>query len=157
VRNNPGGYKHELVQLLDYLLPEGVLFRSVSYDGVEEIEESDENCLDIPMAVLVNGTSYSAAEFFAAALEEYDWAVTVGEQTVGKSYYQSTYQFSDGSAVGLSIGKYCTPNGVSLAEVGGLKPNIQVEVNADTAAAIYAGTLEPAEDPQIQAAVEALK
>lgn len=157
VRNNPGGYKHELVEVLDYLLPAGVLFRSISHDGAEEIDESGESCLDIPMAVLINGNSYSAAEFFAAALEEYDWAVTVGEKTVGKSYYQSTFQFSDGSAVGLSIGKYCTPNGVSLAEVGGLEPKVPVEVDKETAAKIYAGTLEPEKDPQILAAVEALK
>ncbi len=105
VRNNPGGYKDELVKILDYLLPEGPLFRSINYMGEETVDESDENCLKMPMAVLMNGDSYSAAEFFAAALEEYDWAVTVGNHTVGKSYFQSTFQLSDGSAVGLSIGK----------------------------------------------------
>lgn len=156
VRFNPGGYKHELVEILDYLLPEGALFRSVYYTGQEEVLESDADCLEMPMAVLVNGNSFSAAEFFAAALEEYDWAVTVGEHTVGKSYFQSTFQLSDGSAVGLSVGKYCTPNGVSLAEVGGLAPKIEVVVDEETAGKIYSDMLEPKEDPQIQAAVEAL-
>ncbi len=157
VRNNPGGYKDELVKILDYLLPEGALFRSVSYTGKETVDESDAECLKLPMAVLMNEESYSAAEFFAAALEEYDWAVTVGNHTVGKSYFQTTFQLSDGSAVGLSIGKYCTPNGVTLAEVGGLAPNIPVEIDDETAAKIYADLLAPAEDPQIQAAVEAVK
>lgn len=157
VRNNPGGYKTELVKVLDYLLPEGPLFRSLSYDGKEEVDSSDKNCLSLPMAVLINGNSYSAAEFFAAALEEYDWAVTVGDPTVGKGYFQSTYQFTDGSAVGLSIGKYFTPEGVSLADVGGLVPGIPVEVDEETAAKIYGKLLDPAEDPQIQAAAEALK
>ena len=157
VRFNPGGYKTELVEVLDYILPEGVLFRSVYYTGEEEVLESDANCLDIPMAVLINSRSYSAAEFFAAALNEYDWAIIVGEQTVGKSYFQSTFQLSDGSAVGLSVGKYCTPNGISLAEVGGLTPEIPVVVDNETAANIYAGLLDPAEDPQIQVAVEALQ
>ena len=157
VRFNPGGYKTELVEVLDYILPEGVLFRSVYYTGEEEVLESDANCLDIPMAVLINSSSYSAAEFFAAALNEYDWAIIVGEQTVGKSYFQSTFQLSDGSAVGLSVGKYCTPNGISLAEVGGLTPEIPVVVDNETAANIYAGLLDPAEDPQIQAAVEAFQ
>ena len=156
VRNNPGGYKHELVQVLDYLLPEGDLFRSVSYTGAEEVDRSDADCLELPMAVLVNENSYSAAEFFAAALEEYNWAVTVGDPTVGKSYYQQTMVLSDGSAVGLSVGKYCTPNGVSLAEVGGLVPEILVEVDQELAANIYAGLVEPQDDPQIQAALEAL-
>lgn len=156
VRNNPGGYKHELVELLDYLLPAGPLFRSLSYDGREEVDSSSESCLELPMAVLINGSSYSAAEFFAAALEEYDWAVTVGDPTVGKGYFQNTFRFTDGSAVGLSIGKYFTPKGVSLADAGGLIPNIQVEVDEETAAKIYGKLLDPAEDPQIQAAVKAL-
>ena len=156
VRNNPGGYKHELVELLDYLLPAGPLFRSLSYDGREEVDSSSESCIELPMAVLINGSSYSAAEFFAAALEEYDWAVTVGDPTVGKGYFQNTFRFTDGSAVGLSIGKYFTPKGVSLADAGGLIPNIQVEVDEETAAKIYGKLLDPAEDPQIQAAVKAL-
>lgn len=157
VRNNPGGYKHELVEVLDYLLPEGALFRSVSYTGKETVDESDSKCLEMPMAVLVNENSYSAAEFFAAALEEYEWAVTVGNPTVGKSYFQQTIPLSDGSAVGLSVGKYCTPNGVSLAEVGGLVPSVCVDVDDETAANIYADLLAPEDDPQIRAAIEALK
>lgn len=156
VRNNPGGFKHEMVDILNYLLPEGDLFRSLNYKGEESVDTSDADCLKMPMAVIVNGESYSAAEFFAAALEEYDWAVTVGEQTCGKGYFQNTIKLSDGSAVGLSVGKYFTPNGVSLAEAGGLTPQILVEVDEKTAAAIYAGTLTPQEDPQIQAAITAL-
>lgn len=157
VRNNPGGYADELVKVLDHILPEGDLFRTVDYTGTERVDRSDAACLEgIPMAVLVNGNSYSAAEFFAAALREYDVAVVVGQPTVGKSYFQVTYQLKDGSAVGLSIGKYYTPKGVSLAEVGGLVPDLVVEVEGETFIAIQAGTLEPDRDPQIQAAVEAL-
>ena len=155
VRNNPGGYKHELVKLLDYLLPEGPLFRSEEYSGKVSVDESDAACLDIPMAVMVNGNSYSAAEFFAAALAEYDAAIVVGQQTTGKGYFQSTFKLSDGSAVVLSIGKYTTPKGVNLADVG-ITPSVCVEVDEETAYRIYAGILDPAEDPQIQAAVEAL-
>ena len=157
VRFNPGGYQTELVDILDYLLPEGILFRSQTYAGIEEVDESDADCLDVPMAVLINGNSYSAAEFFAAALDEYDKAVLVGQPTTGKSYFQSTFRLNDGSAVALSVGKYFTPNGVSLAEVGGLQPEILVEVDEETAAKIYAGMVPLAEDPQIQAAVAALK
>lgn len=157
VRNNPGGYKNELVKLLDYLLPEGELFRSQDYTGRESVDTSDAACLKMPMAVLVNGDSYSAAEFFAAALSEYGWATVIGQQTCGKGYFQQTYQLKDGSAVALSVGRYFTPKGVSLAEVGGLEPDIPVEVDAETAAKIYAGILEPKDDPQILAAVESLK
>jgi carboxyl-terminal processing protease len=156
VRNNPGGYLSELIALLDYLLPEGDLLKSVHYTGIEEVDRSNADCLEMPMAVLINGNSYSAAEFFAAALQEYDWAVLVGEPTTGKGYYQQVIKLKDGSAVNLSTGKYFTPNGVSLTEVGGLRPEIAVSVDEETAAKIYAGILNPEEDPQIQAAVKAL-
>lgn len=157
VRFNPGGYKEELVDLLDYLLPEGDLFRSLDYRGVEQVDKSDDDCLQLPMAVLINGDSYSAAEFFAAALSEYEWATLVGQPTTGKSHFQYTIALSDGSAVNLSVGKYFTPKGVSLADVGGLKPDVEVTVDDETYAAIYAGMLETERDPQIQAAVKALK
>ena len=156
VRNNPGGYKDEMVMLLDYLLPEGPLFRSEDYRGQVLLDESNAAHLDIPMAVLVNGYSYSAAEFFAAALMEYDAAMVVGQKTYGKGYFQTTIHLNDGSAVGLSIGKYTTPEGKNLAGVG-ITPDIVVEVDEETDVAIYAGTLAPDADPQIQAAVKALK
>ena len=143
------------MKLLDYLLPAGPLFRSEDYEGTVLVDESDEKCLEIPMAVLVNGGSYSAAEFFAAALSEYEWAVVVGTQTSGKGYFQVTYRLVDGSAVGLSIGKYTTPNGVSLQDVG-ILPDVVAEVDEQTEYLIYAGSLTPEEDPQIQAAVRAL-
>ena len=156
VRFNPGGYRHELVKILDYLLPEGVIFRSIDQAGVETVENSDADCIQMPMAVLVNESSYSAAEFFAAALQEYDWAVVVGEQTVGKSYFQNTFQLSDGSAMNLSVGKYCTPKGVSLAEVGGLTPDVEVAADQAKEAEIYAGLVEAKDDPQIQKAISAI-
>ena len=156
VRDNPGGFASELVELLDYLLPEGDLFRSVSFDGKEQVDTSDASFLDMPMAVLVNGNTYSAAEFFAAALMEYEAAVVVGEPTVGKGYYQQTIPLGDGSAVALSTGKYYTPKGNSLADKG-ITPSVRVDVDEETASAIYYGTIQPGDDPQIQAAIKALK
>ena len=156
VRNNPGGYKHELVNLLDYLLPAGPLFRAEDYRGHVDVDKSDDKYLDIPMAVLVNGYSYSAAEFFAAALSEYEAAIVVGQQTYGKGYFQTTVRLNDGSAVGLSVGRYTTPNGKNLAGVG-ITPDVVVEVDEETDFMIYAGTMDPEQDPQIQAAVEALR
>lgn len=149
LRDNPGGYVHELEKMLDYLLPEGPIFRSVDYKGKETVEQSDADCLKLPMAVLFNGNTYSAAEFFAAALREYDWAITVGEPTTGKGYYQTSHVFSDGSSVNLSTGQYTTPNGVSLAAVGGLKPDVEVKLTESVT------TWQ--EDPQIRAAMEALE
>ena len=156
VRNNPGGYKTELCRVLDYLLPEGPLFRSEYYDGTEQVDESDAEFLDIPMAVLVNAESISAAEFFAAALDEYDAATVVGEQTIGKGYFQQSYKLSDGSAVGLSVGRYTTPKGGSLTDVG-ITPDVVVEVEEELFWQIYYGNVDPEDDPQVQAAVEVLK
>lgn len=156
VRYNPGGYVDELVKLLDYLLPECVVFRQMDYKGNESAEYSDASCVEMPMAVLVNGESYSAAEFFAACLREYDKATVVGEKTVGKGYYQQTIVLSDESAVNLSTGKYFTPKGVNLTEQGGLTPDIPLAVDNETAVKIYAGAITPEEDPQLQAAIAAI-
>ena len=156
VRNNPGGYAHELVKLLDYLLPEGELFRTVDYAGQESVDMSDANHLDIPMAVLVNRDSYSAAEFFAVALQEYEAALVVGEKTTGKGHFQSTFRLKDGSAVALSIGKYYTPKGISLEGVG-IMPDVPAPVEDSIYADILYGQISPQEDPQIQAALAALK
>ena len=155
VHNNPGGYASELVKVLDYLLPEGEVFHTLRYDGEENIDMSDADCLDMPIAVLVNAESYSAAEFFAAALQEYGAAVVVGEKTVGKGYFQNTFRLNDGSAVALSVGKYFTPKGVCLAGVG-ITPDVECPVDQETASKIYYGTLPADEDPQIQKAIDAL-
>ncbi len=157
VRFNPGGYVAEMVEVLDYLLPEGVLFRSEDYMGRTAEETSDASCKNMPMAVLINNDSVSAAEFFAAALTEYDYAVTVGQPTLGKGYFQQGIPLSDGSVVNLSVGKYFTPKGVSLAEVGGLTPDIPVEVDEDTMLKIYSELLTEAEDVQLQTAIRELQ
>lgn len=157
VRNNPGGYVAEMIDVLDYLLPEGVLFRQEDHQGNKSEENSDAACLELPMAVLVNGDSYSAAEFFAAALQEYEWATVLGEKTSGKGYYQLTLTLSDGSAVNLSCGKYFTPKGVNLTENGGLTPDVTVSVDEEMAEKIAVNGVSVENDPQIQAAVAALQ
>ena len=155
VRNNPGGYAHELVELLDYLLPEGEVFHTLYYDGTEEREVSDASCLDIPMAVLVNGDSYSAAEFFAAALQEYGAATIVGTQTCGKGHFQQTFPLGDGSAVGLSVGKYYTPQGKNLEGVG-ITPDLTIALSEEEDTELYYDRLPPETDAQVQGAVSCL-
>lgn len=156
VRFNPGGLKDEMVEVLDALLPEGDIFKSLDYDGREEVDVSDADCLTVPMAVLVNGDSYSAAEFFAAALQEYGVATVVGEQTCGKGNFQVVFDLSDGSGLGLSIGKYFTPSGRSLTDVG-VTPDVEVSLDEDAYYARYAGTLAREDDSQLQAALAALR
>ena len=156
VRNNGGGYKDELVKILDRLLPEGILFQSEDYSGTKQTDRSDAACIELPMAVLVNQDSYSAAEFFAAALQEYDWGTVVGTKTVGKGNFQTAFTLSDGSMLNLSIGKYFTPNGRSLTDIG-VTPDEPVELSDEDAAKLLYGQLAHADDAQLQAAIRAIR
>ena len=156
LRFNPGGQLEELLPVLDYILPEGDIFLSKMKGEEIVAERSDAKCLEIPMVVLVNEDSYSASEFFAAALQEYGWATVVGEQTTGKGYAQYTVMLSGGGAVHISGKEYFTPNGVSLAGVG-VTPDIPVDIEDDPWLLLYYDLLEPADDPQLQAALNALQ
>ena len=156
VRNNGGGYVSELTDLLDHLLPEGTIFRQRSNFGWETTVTSDAQCVELPMAVLVNGNTYSAAEFFAAQLQEMDWGVIVGEPTFGKGFSQQTFPLACGGAVNLSTARYFTGEGVSLIGTG-LTLDQEVALTEEQAAALSAGTLDPSEDPQLQAAIELLR
>ena len=152
VRFNGGGYKDEMVKILDKLLPEGVLFQSEDYAGKKQTDTSDESCVELPMAVLVNRDSYSAAEFFAAALQEYHWAKVVGEKTCGKGNFQTGFRLSDGSLLNISIGKYYTPQGKSLTDIG-VTPDVEIEYDDDTYAKLYYGQLSDEDDTQLQEAI----
>ena len=145
VRNNPGGRLSELITVLDHVLPEGDIFVSVDRSGHESVTKSDNVCVKVPMSVLINGNTYSAAEFFAAALKEYDWATLVGENTTGKGRSQTTLVLSDGSAVHISSNKYLTPQRVDLSEQGGLIPDIAAQPGED-----------PEIDSQLNAAISAV-
>ena len=105
----------------------------------------------LPIAVLIDDQSISAAEFFAAALQEYDRATLVGTHTTGKGRAQQTFELSDGSAINLSVEEYFTPNGNSLADVG-IAPDEEVTLTEAQQADFYFLTVE--NDPQLQKAVE---
>lgn len=155
VRNNPGGYVDELTKVLDYLLPEGDLIRTVGTDGSDETVTSDASCVKVPMAVLINENTYSAAELFAADLSEYGMAKLFGQQTSGKGFYQYVFQFADGSAAGISVGRYYTGHGASLEGIG-LTPDETVKLDDESEALFYNGMLEPENDAQLQAALSYL-
>ena len=156
VRNHGGGNVSELTELLDYLLPEGPIFRSRTKEGLERVVTSDASCVDLPMAVLVNGNTYSAAELFAAQLQEMDWGVVVGEPTFGKGFSQQTFSLANGGAINLSTARYYTGQGVSLIGAG-LTLDQEVVLTEEEAAKLAAGTLSPQEDPQLQAALALLE
>lgn len=155
VRNNPGGYVDELTKVLDYLLPEGNLIRTVGTDGSDETVTSDADCVKVPFAVLVNENTYSAAELFAVDLSEYGVARIFGQKTSGKGFFQQVFQFSDGSAAGISVGRYYTSQGNNLEGIG-LTPDEEIKLDDESEALLYNGMLEPENDAQLQAALNYL-
>ena len=148
VRGDPGGYVSELQKILDYLLPEGPVFTQKPRWGFRSVYRSDADCVDLPMAVLVNRDSYSAAELLAAQIRESTGAPIVGEVTSGKGYSQVTFPLLNGGGVGLSTAAYCTGSGHSLIGEG-IIPD--VELSLPEGAAIGGG-----DDIQLQAALELL-
>lgn len=144
MRDNPGGYVTELTALLDYLLPEGPIFCSGTRNGPEHVTRSDADCVDVPMAVLVNADTYSAAELFAAQLRESVGAPIVGQPTCGKGYSQQTFWLPGNRALNLSTKTYYTGSGVSLIGVG-ITPDAVVEQTGSGDAQLEAaiGLLRP--------------
>ena len=155
MRNNGGGYVSELTQMLDYLLPEGPIFRMEEKKGRETVTDSDPDCVDLPMATLVNADTYSAAEFFAAQLQESIGAPIIGEETSGKGYSQQAIPLPNGGALNLSTGRYRTGAGVSLIGTG-VALDEKVELSGEARAALASGTLERSEDAQLQVALRRL-
>lgn len=143
LRNDPGGYISELTEILDYLLPEGPVFRQHARWWFETVYESDADCIDLPFVTIVNADTYSAAELLAAELKEFCGSPVVGTQTSGKGYSQVTFPLANGGAVGLSTATYCTGSGHSLIGEG-IAPDVEVELS---------GT----EDTQLQAAIDLLQ
>ncbi len=109
VRNNGGGLLNALERMVDPLLPKGEL--AFAYDQIGNaipIIDSDAECVDIPMVVLTNGNTASAAELFACLLRDYADAVLVGEKTFGKGIMQTTYSLPDGGGLTLTTATYST-------------------------------------------------
>lgn len=152
LRNDGGGYIDELTRMLDFLLPEGSVFQSDPRWGLSSIFRSDEDHIDLPVGSLVNRDTYSAAELFAAQLRETLNAPIVGEVTSGKGYSQNTFPLANGGAMGVSTARYCTGGGASLIGVG-ITPDITLSLSEEQEARLAAGTLAPAEDPQLQALI----
>ena len=150
VRHNGGGKVKEMSEILDPLLPEGTIMTLREKDGHETVYSSDADMIDLPIAVLIDDQSISAAEFFAAALQEYERATLVGTHTTGKGRAQRTYALSDGSAVNLSVEEYFTPKGKSLADTG-IAPDIEITLTDEQTANFY--FLGTDGDPQLQRAL----
>ena len=152
VRQNPGGIVSALKPILNQFVPSAIAATVEYSDGSRKtlIETDSTTSVELPMAVLVDGGTVSAAELFAAVLRDECGALIVGSQTFGKGVMQNTYEFSDGSALTLSVGKIYTKSG-TWNETG-IKPDYSVEL----AGGAIPGNISDDADSQLQKAIEVL-
>ena len=132
----------------------GLLLQTKDKDDnvLEEFSCSDGHSLDMPIAVLVNQNSASAAEIFTGCLKDYGVAKVVGTTTYGKGIVQSVIKLHDGSAVKITIAQYFLPSGISIHKVG-VKPDVEVELNDNLKQKV---DIEHSEDNQLQEALKQL-
>lgn len=154
VRSNGGGLLNSVTAMLDFLLPSGDLVSKTDKDGrTTVLYTSDESCIDLPMAVLVNESTASAAELFACDLQEYGVATVVGTQTFGKGVMQTTYPLSDGSSLTLTTDYYNPSSGQNYNGTGVIPDVIRELTDEERADYVH---FDPAHDPQLAAALEVL-
>lgn len=153
LRDNPGGLLESVCDILDYILPEGLIVYTEDRSGSREEYRSDAaHYIGSPMAVLVNGNSASASEIFAGAVQDHGVGTIIGMPTYGKGVVQNTYVLSDGSGFKMTIEKYYTPDGQDI-DGNGITPDIIVE-EAD--ASEEQAALD-AQDVLLEKALEVLK
>ena len=146
IRNNPGGLLTTVISMLKDILPNGLIVYTEDKDGNrKEYSDNDNEELDMPLSVLVNGNSASASEIFAGAIQDYGKGVIVGTQTFGKGIVQTVKPLTDGSAIKFTIAKYFTPKGQDIHGKG-VTPDVVVEYDKDAD-----------EDTQISAALESVR
>ena len=162
MRDNPGGLVTAVMKMVDYMVDDDATAEGASEKGVlletrnkddkvmDRIDCSDKHKVDLPVVILVNGNSASAAEIFTGCLRDYKLAKIVGTNTYGKGIVQSVIKLSDGSAVKVTIAKYFLPSGDDIHKKG-VAPDKEVELDESLKKKV---TIEHSEDNQLQ---EALK
>lgn len=153
LRYNGGGLVDSVVQILDDILPEGLLVYTEDKNGNrQEYKSSGDSKIDYPMVVLINQDSASASEIFAGAIKDYEYGTLIGTTTFGKGIVQTIFPLSNGDAVKLTTAKYFTPKGNYIHGVG-IEPDIELEYEyLDPEGTEY----DVQYDNQIQKAIEVL-
>src|SRR3989338_3261982 len=150
LRNNPGGFLNESIEIASWWLPEGeIVTQEVYKDRDPNLYKSYGfgSLEDIPTVILVNRGSASASEIPAGALKEHKKPVLIGEKAFGKGSVQELEPITDGTSLKVTIAKWVTPNGISISKEG-LMPDIEVKISEDT---------KPGEDPVLKKAIEYLE
>ncbi len=149
LRNNPGGNLSTVCEMLDLMLPEGLIVYTEDKEGNrEEMESDEESQFHLPMVVLMNGNSASASEIYAGAIQDYGIGKIVGTQSYGKGVVQQIFDLKDGTCVKLTIAEYFTPKGRNINGTG-ITPDVEVEYEKNEE--------DPEADNQLDKAVEVLK
>ena len=149
LRNNPGGNLSTVCDMLDLMLPEGLIVYTEDKDGNrQEMTSDDEHQFNLPMTVLMNVNSASASEIYAGAIQDYGLGKIVGTQSYGKGVVQQIFDLKDGTCVKLTIAEYFTPNGRNINGEG-ITPDVEVEYEKDEN--------NPDADNQLEKAMEILK
>ena len=152
LRGNPGGNLSTVVEMCQMILPEGMIVYTEDKNGRREEYESDGSReLELPLVVLVDMNSASAAEIMAGAIKDYGIGTLVGTTTFGKGIVQQIMPFRDGSAVKLTISAYYTPSGKNIHGIG-IEPDVVCEFDGE---AYYASEDHP--DNQLEKAKEVLR
>ena len=153
LRNNPGGYVDSVIRMTDMLLPKGTIAYLEDNKGKREYYYSDAACFNIPMVVLVNEGTASAAELLAGSTQAHGVAKIVGKKTFGKAVGQKPYMISDTTAVYLTDSRYYTPKGECIDKKG-ISPDVEADLAEEFKATL--STLEFSQDEQLRTAVEVL-
>lgn len=154
VRNNPGGVLQVVCDMLDQLLPEGLIVYTEDKNGNrKEYTSDEEHQFTKPLAVLANENSASASEIFAGAIQDYGIGTIVGTTTFGKGIVQRTFYLSDGTGVKLTVAKYYTPKGHDIHKKG-ITPDVEIELDEELK---NQSSISHEEDNQLQKAIEVLQ
>ena len=157
VRGNPGGELNSIVNVLDYLLPDGEPIAYFRYDqnlGKQDVvyKAKDGHEVNLPMTVLCDQYTASAGELFTSALRDYGVATVIGVRTYGKGTAQSLFDLRDGTAFTMSTARYDPPKAANYEGVG-VAPHITVVLD-EKAASINAFLRDDAIDNQLQEAIK---
>ena len=154
LRNNPGGRLETVVDMLDRMLPKGLIVYQENKNGDREEETSSaKEEFKKPLAVLINGNSASASEIFAGAIQDYKTGTIIGTTSFGKGIVQSIIPLNDGTAVKVTVSKYFTPKGRNIHGKG-IEPDITVELDPEVAKQVV---IDYKDDTQLQKAVEVIE
>ncbi|MBQ3553898.1 MAG: S41 family peptidase [Clostridia bacterium] len=151
LRSNPGGYASSVLSIADSVLPEGTIAYLEDNKGRREYFKSDENELGLPMVVLINNGTASAAELLAGSIKAYELGTLVGEKSYGKAVGQSVYPLTNRTALYLTHARYYTPKGECIDKKG-IEPDVFVELPEELYGRLP--LLSVSEDPQLSRAVE---